>query len=718
MAILGKIRQRSLFLIVIIAMALFSFVFADILTKTGGGSSADAVATINGEDISRDEFNRLVERAQQSLGGGASSTQAMNTVWNAESRKIILGSEYEKLGLSVERSQMRELLRNGLTAFEEFKNEAGLFDEDKLNEFIANLKAIAPEPALLGGTPITYADWTRYEGDIANSGLYQNYLNMVKAGINGTLIDAEINNSLENEKVDLRYVQIPYSTIADSLVEVTKNEIAAYVKDHADDFEVEESRDIYYVQFEEKASAEDEEAIREQLVAMLDDRIEYNDVSKLTDTVVGMRNTDDIKDFINTYSAINFLERYLIKSEMTPEYADSLIALNKGEFSAPYKAQGYYNIAKAVDVKQVADSVKSSHIIVSYRGAFQADPSITRTREEAKVIADSILPLVKNNRSKFHDVANEINSDGSKGNDGEVGWTRLATFNPRAFDPDYANFIFYNDVGDVELVETKFGFHIIRIDEAKNYEKAIQLANLAMPIEPSETTSNDVYNRTSKFEIAVQDNVFSDIAKENGYEVKQTTDIKALDENIIGLGSQRQIVRWAFEDDTKVGSVKRFPVSNGFVVAMMAGKNKAGLMSTEKASARVLPILRKEKKAKLIRDGISAATLAEVASSQNQTVRTSLAVNRKNPTLSGAGREPLVVGAAFGLNEGTQSKLIDGATGVFMVEVTKKTPAPTLASYLTAAKQALQSKFTASNSAVFNALKENADIEDNRAQVY
>lgn len=718
MAILNKIRQRSLFLIVIIALALFSFVFADIVNKSGSNGGGESVATIDGVEISREDFMQKVERAQQSLGGRGSATQALNQVWNTESRRIILENEYEKLGLTVERNQMRDLLRTGLTSFEEFKNEAGLFDEAKLNEFIANLKEISPQPATLGGAQITYADWTRYEGDIANSGLYQNYLNLVQAGINGTIVDAELDHTLENEKVDIKYVQIPYSSIADSLVEVKKSEIEAYIKKNQDQFEVEESRDIYYVQFQETASLADEEAIKADLLKMLDDRVEYNDVSKLTDTIIGMRNTENIKDFINTNSSISFIDRFLIKSEMTPSYSDSLITLEKGEISAPFKAQGFYNIAKAVDIMKVADSVKSSHIIVPYRGAFQAAPNVTRSRDEAQAMVDSILPLVENNKNKFNEVANEINSDGTKGKNGEVGWTRLTGLNPNAFDPDYANYIFYNDKGSVEIVETKFGFHIIRIDDAKNYEKAIKLANLALPIEPSEATINEVFNKTSKFEIAVQGEDFNEVAKENGYDVKVTTDIKELDETISGLGSQRQMVRWAFEEDSDIGSVKRFSLNNGFAVAVLAGKNKAGLMSAEKASATVLPILRKEKKAKLIRESASGTTLDALGASQNQAVKTALAINRKAPTISGAGREPAVIGAAFALNEGETSKLVDGENGVYMVEVTKKTPAAELTTYAAAAQRAIQAKLSASTASVYQALKEKANIEDNRAKVY
>ena len=74
MAILGRIRQRSLILILVIAMALFSFVLAD-LFRGGGVSASDlVVATVNGNDIERDDFMQKVEVAQQRSGGRVLNT--------------------------------------------------------------------------------------------------------------------------------------------------------------------------------------------------------------------------------------------------------------------------------------------------------------------------------------------------------------------------------------------------------------------------------------------------------------------------------------------------------------------------------------------------------------------------------------------------------------------------------------------------------------------
>ena len=153
MAVLNKIRQRSIFLIIVIALALFSFVIGDVLNNLGSSSGSDSViAIINGEEVDRNYFMSRVENMQRQSSGQMTNTQAMNRVWDNEVRSKVMKYQYDLLGLSVERDYMRDLLENNLGSFDEFKNEAGLFDEYKLNEFISNLKAISPETTTLGGT--------------------------------------------------------------------------------------------------------------------------------------------------------------------------------------------------------------------------------------------------------------------------------------------------------------------------------------------------------------------------------------------------------------------------------------------------------------------------------------------------------------------------------------------------------------------------------------
>ena len=715
MAVLNKIRQRSIFLIIVIALALFSFVIGDIFTNLDSSSGSDnTIATINGIDINRNEFMAKVENAQRQSKGNLSNTQAMNRVWNNEVRSSVMQFQFDALGLSVERDYMRDLLKQNLGSFEEFKNEAGLFDDDKLNEFISNLKAISPETTTLGGTPINYKSWTDFEQNIAVSGTQQTYFNMVKSGISGTLTEGELDYQLENDKIDLKYIQIPYSTIADSTILVKSSEIKAYMKRFPKKYEVEASRNIVFVEFKEEASIDDEQSIKASLNALISDSEEFNEAANATQTVVGFLNTTDNASFVNSYSADKFNDNYVFKSSFASDHADKISGLTQGEIYGPYKESGFYKLTKMVSIRRIADSAKVRHILIPFIGAARADTSVIKTETEAKTTADSIYNVLKRNRSKFKSLLSLSSDKVSNEKEGVIEFAYSD-----GFAPEFKDYSFENSKGSLGVVRTDFGYHIIEILGQGTLQKAYKVATISQAIEPSVETVDEVFKNKSKFEIAVANADFESVAEGNNYEVRPVNSIKELDENIPGLGIQRSIVRWAFEDGINEGDFKSFSTTaGGFAVVKLIGVNPAGLMSTESGSVTALPEIRKEKKAEIIKDRISSTTLDEIATAEGQTIKTAVAVNMKNPTLSGAGREPLVIGTAFGLAEGATSELVSGNSGVYAVQVTKVTAAAALPSYQAAANRVGKAKENAVNTQLYNALKEAAEIKDNRAVFY
>ena len=715
MAVLNKIRQRSIFLIIIIALALFSFIIGDIFQNLGSSSkSQTVVATINGEDIERDAFMNQVENVQKQSRGSVSNTQAMNRVWDQEVRNKVMKTQYDAVGISIERDYMRQLLKQNLGTFEEFKNEAGLFDEDKLNEFIANLKAIAPESTTLNGNPVNYKAWTDFEQSISQTGVQQTYFNLVKAGVVGTLTEGELEYQLENDKVDLKYVQIPYSSIPDSVLTVKKSDITIYIKKFPKKYEVDASRNLVYVQFKEIASLEDEQKIQADLTALVEDKIEFNDAAKANETVVGFKNTSEVMAFVNANSSVKYNDAYVFKSTLPIVQADSIASLNLNEVFGPYKEGAAYKLSKLVAKKMISDSTKVRHILIPFIGSTRADATVTKTDAQAKATADSIYNVIRSKRSKFKSLLSLSSDKVSNEKEGEIEFSYTD-----GFAKEFKAYAFENPKGSLGVVKTDFGYHIIEVLSQGEKQQAYKVATIVQEIEPSIKTIDDVFKNKSKFEIAVANADFNEVAKENNYTTVPVSSIKELDETIPGLGVQRSIVRWAFEDGVEAGDFKSFNTSGGgFVVAKITVVNEAGLMSTENASVTALPEIKKEMKAALIKSRVTATTLEAIASAENQTVKTASAVNMKNPTLSGAGREPRVIGTAFGLEEGATSKLIVGAKGVYVVQLIKSTPADALPNYQAAANRVGQTKSNAVNSQLYNALKDASEIEDYRATFY
>jgi len=717
MAILNKIRQRSLVLILVIALALFSFVIGDLFKNSDAlfGTSQDVVATVNGKDINRLEFLQKVKNYQDGARGSITETQSKNTIYDREVESIVMETEYESLGLSVEAEETLDLLKDNMAFYPEFLDENGIFSKAKLQAFIANLKEIEPETSILtvNNQPINvnYSSWSVNEQGISKNALRQSYYNLIKAGIGATVAEAKDNYLGDSKTVDIRYVQVPFTSIADSLVEVKKSDIKSYVDAHKDDYKVDASRELVYVEFKEDASKADEDNIKSGLLELLNDKVEYNPNSKNNDTIPGFNSTTNIEEFVNSWSDIRYDDSFLRPSQLPAIAKDSIAALEVGNHFGPYKDGEYYKLTKLIEAKRLPDSVKVRHILIPYVGATRAPADVTKTPEEAEKTADSILSILKNNRSKFVSLL-ELSSDKvSNEKDGVIEFAYNSSFAP-----EFKAFSFDNEKGAIDIVGTSFGYHIIEILDQSNFNNTVKVATLADKIEPSEQTLQDVFNRMSKFEIAAKDKDFNDLAKEKELSVKPI-EFKELDENIPGLGSQRDIVRWAFNKDTEEGDFKNFSISGfGFIVAKLVEKKEEGLMSVEDASVTALPKVRNEKKAKMILGKITATSVDDIAKNQSQSVRTAKAVTMNNTTLSGAGVEPKVVGSVFGLAEGAVSKPIEGEKGVYVVEVTKINPATEVDNYTAILNRLSSTRKNTVQSKVYEALKEVADIEDNRAK--
>ncbi len=714
MAILENIRKRTTILILVIALALFAFIVSGIFTSDNfgsGGKIGSAIAEVNGDEISIDAFRRKIDIATQNGAGNSSSLQIINSIYDQEVRNTILGQQFDDLGINIEEDQIMNYIKNipSFAQSPQFQGEDGIFDESKFRDYIIDMK---------NRDDGSYERWLQDEKSIIQSSKEQTYYNLIKAGVGATLKEGELDYKLGNDKMDLRYVRVPFTSIADTTIAVSKSEIASYIKAHKEDFEQEESRDIQFVYFEEKPSAEDETSIKAEVLKWSEDQYIFNENKTnsennnvINDTIIGFRNTTDVANFLELNSDIQFDTIYKAKNELPTLFADTLMKLSVGATYGPYRDANHFKISKMTG-RKANGSVKSSHILIAYEGATRANPSITRTKEEAQVKAEELFKEVKANVDDFATYAKENSDGGSAPQGGELGFYKRGNL-AEAFE----NFIFDNPVGSLDLVETDFGFHIIKVDEKQDL---VQIAHLAREIVPSEATVNTLFTDATKFEMSSTNGEisFPDLAKEGGYVVRPVNKLKALDENLPGLSTQRNIVQWAFNEDTDLGDIKRFNVNNGYAIVQLTASYDEGTMSVEDASSRVLPLIRKERKAAEILSKYQGKSMEEISQEASVAISNATALTVKSPTIPGAGAEPAVVGAAYAMNQGDTSGLIEGETGIFMINVTKKEAGPVLDNYSTYANTLKSANAARVTTAVYNALKEASEIEDNRATFY
>ena len=355
MAILNSIRKRGFFLILIIALALFAFILSDIINKGGSSASTqNVVASVNGTEISREDFMGKVEERQRSLGPNANPYQAMNTVWETELRRILYKQQAEELGLGVSEEQLNETLALSLSGNPTFQDENGIYSEARVIEYVASIQNDAT----------ARGQWDAYINGVRENILQSNYANLVTSGLAVTIAEGEQQYHFENDKINIEYVQIPYTKIADEDVPVTDAEIEAYVRKNPSKYEVEPMVDIQYISFSEEPSMEDIEAAKGEMAKLKED----------------FAASEDPIQFVNNESESAFVDRWFFKKDLPPSLKDTLLNIPIGTVYGPFNVDKTLNLSKVIKTIQLPDSVEARHILIPV-GLSRTD-SITRTPEQ------------------------------------------------------------------------------------------------------------------------------------------------------------------------------------------------------------------------------------------------------------------------------------------------------------------------------------------------
>ena len=700
MAILGKIRERSIFLIIVIGLALFAFIISGVFGPgNSGGLNNEPIGIVNGEEVLLENFRLLVEQEQRS--NGYSSIQAVNIVWDQYVQGLVLKSQFDISSIDAGKNQIEQVISSNKNIVEDerFINEAGFFDFGIFSNFIIQLRQ---------ENPTAYESWKIQEANIIGSAKQSIYFDLIRSSISYPENQVKEMYHIENDKVDISYVKIPFNTISDSIINVSEKEIEKYISSNKEKYDFKPIRSLDYVIFNEIPTNEDEKVIRDQLEDLLEDIIEYNEVSKLSDTIVGFKNTENIIDFVDKYSEVSFDSIYQPKGRLAAEYGELLYNLNVGEVYGPYKEIGMLKISRLLDRKKNG-SIRASQILISHNEANQA---ITRNKQEAKLLANRLFRQLKRNSNKFQSFIEEFSDGVGKNTSGDIGF-----FNESNVDPKIFKTLLRSRLGSFNLIETEFGFHIIK---ATDRQDLLLFANIVKKIIPSDKTSNEVFKNATKFEIdLISDKDIFSLAKKNNYIVRNINYVDKLDENLPGLPNQRAIVQWAFNEDSDEGMVKKFNLSfGGYAIVKLSKIDDEGLISSKDIKEEVRNILINEKKAKLILNSNRNLSIVELAAKNKIEIIDASSITQSNQTLVGAGKEPYVIGSAFGLKKGETSSLIVGKDGVYKIQLKNKQIAEKLEDYSDEINFKIKSELTDLGSVFYQSLKNSSEIIDNRALYY
>ena len=708
MAILGQIRSKSIFLIIVIGLALFAFVISGVFDGKGY-QAQQPVGVINGEEVLIEDFRGQVDFLERNYN--QQGMVAVNNVWNQRLRSEILRQQFEISGIQSGKDHLQNILKNNSTfnSDPQFLNEAGMFDIDKFKTLIIELKTTNPE---------AYEQWKSQEKIFESQSNEQIYLNLVNAGVNYTQADGKFEYTLQNDNVDIEYIQIPYSSVEDSLISYSESDLKKYINNNEDEFKVNSSRDIEYVIFEEKPSFEDEKAVKNRLSKFLKESKEFNEVSKLEEITPSLTTAKNIKEFINEYSESSFDSIYLPKGSLPADHANLLFNLNIDQTYGPYLDGEYFKISRMLD-KKIGGSVRASHILVAYKGSKNANPNVSRSKNEAKKEANNILRKIRKSPKSFTELAFEFSDGPSKSRGGDLGFVQdgnmVKPFN---------DFIFSKRIGSTGVVETDFGFHVVKV-VAK--DDLVLLASITEKNVPSDATSDKVFNSATKLEMSLsKDEDLNTLSNKENYTVKTVNGIQILDNDFPGLKDQRRIVQWLFNESTNVSDFKRFDLpKGGYLIAQVTKIVDEGLSNVQDVSYKVLPMVLKSKKADfIISKNDNSLSLEEIAEINGTEVRKALALNQKNATITGSGLEPLVIGASFGTNINETSDFIIGENGIYKLKVIKRKDTNTNSDSIDSnfiisyKNQLLNLNRTSSFARVYESLKENAEVTDNRSVYY
>jgi len=694
-----RVKMGSV-LIALIGLSILAFLFTDLLGPNSmllGGGGQNNVGEIAGETISMERYQQKIEEFKfnfQSNQGRTPSEAEMTSIrqqaWDFMIIEVAFEEQYEELGIEVTDEELIDMVQGdniSPTIKQAFTDpETGEFNKERVIQTIQN---IAQAPAE------QQTQWYSFEASLLPARERTKYDELMVSTTYVTQAEAQQAYEKENETLEVEYLYIPFTSVADSLKQPTDEQLKAYFNDHKETYETDASRTLNYIAFDISPSAEDSLYLRKEVEEIKEDFTNAEE-----DSAFAASNSD----------RSNVLKTYGI-TELPDILASNTNILNKGDVIGPYIENGAYVLYKLSDIYDAEEqSVKASHILIKTGDDID--------EAAAKKKANEALAKAKAGED-FAELAKEYSEGPTAIKGGDLGWFKegqmVDEFNQAVFEKSGTGLI-------NRLIKTQFGFHIIKVTEEKT-AKTYDISVIEREIIPSEGSRDQAFRKADYF-AASNANLkeFSAAAEEEGYNVRVSGKLNKNQRNIGTLSSAREIVRWSFTDASLNEVSEVFETPEAYVVAVLAKKTEDSEADFQSSKLAVTREVKKELAADIIKEKLAgkAGALSEIAAAYGSEAELGSKSDLKitESSLPTVGQAPEVIGTAFGLTENQVSKPLVADRGVVLIKVLNRTPAPEIADYASYKDQIAQNRENTISFSIKNAIEDKADIVDERYKFF
>lgn len=692
MAVIGKIRERSGLLLVIVGGAMAAFILTDLFSGRGSGRQDAVLGEVGGEEIGVMDFEKRVsdeiESYRNDFGqqvNAQMTEQVRNSVWNEMVKEKVMLGQVLDAGFALTRSEYDDI-RFGNNILPDFRSQPnfqgpdGQPNKEALQQYFSNVQLNAP----------VYHEIQKRR--ITENRLYAKYTTLVKKSVFINTAQARDDHEGKNLKATFSFVAKRYDSEADSLYSVSDKDVRRFYDEHKSDLKYKQkpSRKFSYVLFPVQASEADRMQSMTELASLRADLLTTKD-----DSLFIIANSDD-----RTYNKAPYTEGTADKLN------DSLIVnAAVGDVVGPF-AEG--DVWKLVKVKELADvpEARVRHILLSTQEG--------KAEEDQKQRADSLLAVVKKDRSKFEALVTQFSDDpGSTSTGGVYEW-----FDKQRMVPEFTAASFDQKVGAITIAKTSYGFHIVEVLGQRTRQER-RVVSLQRTLKPSPATFKEVYKKANEFSLGNKtEEALKTAAGQAGLQLTAVDELRPDQRFVTGLQEPNTTISWV--NRAEVGDVSEpLEAGDNYVVALLTGIRAEGVPELEDVRELFTKEAAKEKKAEAYIAKMQGKTdLNALATELGGSVQTASDMLYNSFSIPGGYSEFDVVGRLFALENGQTSVPLKGENAVYVVSMTNKTPAGE-ATDLSAEKTSLLQRAQARvDNGVFNALREAVGVKDNRSLYY